>query len=260
MCCHVGGNIDFDIAGNLYLSTGDDSNPFFSDGYAPIDDLAEPQPGLRRPPQRGQHERPARQDPADPAQDDGGYTIPKGNLFPKGKAKTKPEIYAMGLRNPYRFGINRPGDLYVGDYSPDAGQGRPGPGPGRPRPLDHHQEAGQLWLAVLRRRRSWRTTSSTSRPSCPGRSSTARAPTQRLAAQHRAYDAAAGRAAGPLVLVPASPHFPELEAEGPEGDGGIAPMGGPAYTTTRATSHRSASRTLRRQAAVLRVDARLHQG
>ena len=26
-----------------------------------------------------------------------------------------------------------------------------------------------------------------------------------------------------------SPHFPELEVEGPEGNGGIAPMGGPAY-------------------------------
>ncbi|GIM89896.1 hypothetical protein Ato02nite_016890 [Paractinoplanes toevensis] len=27
ICCHVGGDIDFDAAGNLYLSTGDDSNP-----------------------------------------------------------------------------------------------------------------------------------------------------------------------------------------------------------------------------------------
>src|SRR5689334_22053987 len=26
ICCHVGGDIDFDAAGNLYLSTGDDSN------------------------------------------------------------------------------------------------------------------------------------------------------------------------------------------------------------------------------------------
>lgn len=35
LCCHVGGDIDFDAQGNLYLSTGDDSNPFASDGYAP---------------------------------------------------------------------------------------------------------------------------------------------------------------------------------------------------------------------------------
>ena len=32
--------------------------------------VAGPQPGLRRPPQRGQHERPARQDPADQAEDE----------------------------------------------------------------------------------------------------------------------------------------------------------------------------------------------
>ncbi|MEV0564192.1 PQQ-dependent sugar dehydrogenase, partial [Dactylosporangium sp. NPDC050588] len=35
ICCHVGGDIDFDAAGNLYLSTGDDSNPFDSAGYSP---------------------------------------------------------------------------------------------------------------------------------------------------------------------------------------------------------------------------------
>uniref|UniRef100_UPI001F25A411 PQQ-dependent sugar dehydrogenase n=1 Tax=Streptomyces venezuelae TaxID=54571 RepID=UPI001F25A411 len=43
ICCHVGGDIDFDAQGNLYLSTGDDSNPFASDGYTPIDE----RPGRR---------------------------------------------------------------------------------------------------------------------------------------------------------------------------------------------------------------------
>ena len=38
ICCHAGGAIDFDADGNLYLSTGDDSNPFASDGYAPLDE------------------------------------------------------------------------------------------------------------------------------------------------------------------------------------------------------------------------------
>src|SRR4051794_41503099 len=37
-CCHVGGDIDFDAAGNLYLTTGDDTNPFQSDSYTPIDE------------------------------------------------------------------------------------------------------------------------------------------------------------------------------------------------------------------------------
>src|SRR4051812_44147591 len=36
-CCHTGGSITFDRAGNLWLSTGDNSNPFAS-GYAPIDE------------------------------------------------------------------------------------------------------------------------------------------------------------------------------------------------------------------------------
>ena len=40
-------------------------------------------------------------------QPDGTYTIPDGNLFPKGPnrrtAATRPEIYTMGLRNPYRI-------------------------------------------------------------------------------------------------------------------------------------------------------------
>ena len=38
ICCHVGGDIVFDADGNLYLSTGDDTNPFDSDGYTPIDE------------------------------------------------------------------------------------------------------------------------------------------------------------------------------------------------------------------------------
>ena len=40
ICCHVGGDIVFDAAGNLILATGDDTNPFESDGYTPIDERA----------------------------------------------------------------------------------------------------------------------------------------------------------------------------------------------------------------------------
>ncbi|MFD9877558.1 PQQ-dependent sugar dehydrogenase, partial [[Kitasatospora] papulosa] len=46
MCCHVGGDIDFDAQGNLYLSTGDDSNPFASDGFTPIDDRPDRNPAF----------------------------------------------------------------------------------------------------------------------------------------------------------------------------------------------------------------------
>ena len=65
MCCHVGGDMDFDAQGNLYVVTGDDSNPFSSDGYAPLDDRANRNPAFDAPPHLRQHERPARQGAAD---------------------------------------------------------------------------------------------------------------------------------------------------------------------------------------------------
>ena len=46
LCCHVGGQIRFDNEGNLYLSTGDDTNPFQSSGYTPIDDRANRNPAF----------------------------------------------------------------------------------------------------------------------------------------------------------------------------------------------------------------------
>ena len=63
--------------------------------------LAEPQPGLRRAPQRGQHERPARQDPAHPRpKDGGGYTIPQGNLFRQGTAQDQARDLRDGPAQP----------------------------------------------------------------------------------------------------------------------------------------------------------------
>ncbi|MEP7347710.1 MAG: PQQ-dependent sugar dehydrogenase, partial [Gemmatimonadaceae bacterium] len=54
-------------------------------------------------------------------QADGSYTIPEGNLFPPGTPKTRPEIYTMGHRNPYRIAVDqRTGVLYWGDVGPDA--------------------------------------------------------------------------------------------------------------------------------------------
>ncbi len=130
ICCHVGGQIDFDPQGNLYLSTGDDSNPFESDGYSPLDDRPNRNPAfdarrtagntndlrgklLRIRPKAG-----------------GGYDIPPGNLFDLGTPRTKPEIYLMGLRNPFRFEVNDTnGDVYMADYSPDANEADPARGP-----------------------------------------------------------------------------------------------------------------------------------
>jgi cytochrome c len=52
---------------------------------------------------------------------DGTYSIPPGNLFAKGTAKTRPEIYVMGDRNPWRPSIDsKTGFLYWGEVGPDA--------------------------------------------------------------------------------------------------------------------------------------------
>ncbi|SFP47977.1 cytochrome c [Pseudarcicella hirudinis] len=120
-CCHTGGSIAWDKAGNLYLSTGDDTNPFKSDGYGPIDE---------RPGRSGWDARYTSSNTNDlrgkilriKPKDDGTYSIPEGNLFPVGTEKARPEIYVMGNRNPYRIAIDQHnGFLYWGEVGPDAG-------------------------------------------------------------------------------------------------------------------------------------------
>lgn len=121
-CCHTGGSIDWDSKGNLFLSTGDDTNPFASDGYAPID---------FRKDRRGWDALSTSGNTNDlrgkilriTPQNDGTYTIPDGNLFDKNDEKARPEIYVMGNRNPYRIAVDKTTDfLYWGEVGPDAGK------------------------------------------------------------------------------------------------------------------------------------------
>ncbi|MFI7276932.1 PQQ-dependent sugar dehydrogenase [Streptomyces sp. NPDC049879] len=223
LCCHVGGDIAFDGAGNLYLATGDDSNPFSSGGYAPIDERDGRNPAFDA------------QRTAANTNDlrgkvlrirvgrDGSYTVPRGNLFRPGTPGARPEIYLMGLRNPFRIEVNREnGDLYVADYSPDAGSPNPDRGP------NGH---GKWFVARAAGNHGW--------PYCV---------TPEL--PYIDYDFATGASSGPfdcaapvnesphntgLTELPpveqpdvwypgvATPDFPEL------GTGGVAPMAGPAY-------------------------------
>jgi glucose/arabinose dehydrogenase len=58
------------------------------------------------------------------------YTIPAGNLFPPGTAQTRPEIFGMGFRNPFRFTVDpETGWVLMGDYGPDASSTNANRGP-----------------------------------------------------------------------------------------------------------------------------------
>lgn len=121
-CCHTGGSMAFGPDGNLYVSTGDNTSPFASDGYSPSDEQAGRAPFDAQKSSGNTNDLRGKILRIHP-EADGTYTIPDGNLFPKGEAKTRPEIYVMGCRNPYRISIDqKTGYLYWGEVGPDAGQ------------------------------------------------------------------------------------------------------------------------------------------
>ncbi|WP_440102157.1 carbohydrate-binding protein [Streptosporangium sp. H16] len=129
-CCHVGGDIDFDAAGNLYLTTGDDTNPFESNSYTPIDERTDRNPQFDAQRSSGNTNDLRGKVLRIKPQANGTYTIPSGNMFAPGTAKTRPEIYAMGFRNPFRMSVDKAtGIVYLGDYGPDAGSTNSSRGP-----------------------------------------------------------------------------------------------------------------------------------
>nr|WP_246401932.1 ThuA domain-containing protein [Jiangella mangrovi] len=120
-CCHEAGSLAFDPDGNLYISTGDDTNPFESQGYAPIDERPGRQPFDAQRSSANTNDLRGKILKITPTAS-GGYTIPAGNLFPPRTLGARPEIYAMGFRNPYRIAVDpETGDVYAIDYGPDAG-------------------------------------------------------------------------------------------------------------------------------------------
>jgi glucose/arabinose dehydrogenase/plastocyanin len=136
-CCHSSGSIAFAPDGSLYIATGDNTNPFASDGYAPIDERAGREAwdaqrtsgNTNNPNGKVLHIIP-RPNAAGAPGIGTTYDIPANNLFPVGTAKTLPEIYAMGFRNPFRITVDpKTGWVLMGDYGPDAGSTNPNRGP-----------------------------------------------------------------------------------------------------------------------------------
>ncbi|WP_295119627.1 PQQ-dependent sugar dehydrogenase [uncultured Chitinophaga sp.] len=118
-CCHVGGGMVFDKDANLYLSTGDNTFSRSSDGFTPIDERPGESPRDAQKSSGNTNDLRGKILRIHP-EANGRYTIPMGNLFPEGTEKTRPEIYTMGNRNPWRLTIDsKTGWLFWGEVGPD---------------------------------------------------------------------------------------------------------------------------------------------
>ena len=133
---HMGGSMQFDNDGNLIITTGDNkaAGGYFQPAAQQTSGNTNDLRGkiLRIKPTAA-----------------GGYTIPAGNLFPA-DATHRPEIYAMGFRNPFRLNIDPlTGYLYVGDIGPDSSADS-AEGPGGLDELNEIREAGNFgWPYII---------------------------------------------------------------------------------------------------------------
>ena len=139
---HVGGpGLVFDSEGNLYLGVGDDVSPNASghNRYPPMDHRASERWDARKTSAntadlRGKVLRIKPLDRIKPGAEPGvgsTYTAPAGNMFPLGTANTRPEIYAMGFRQPFTVHTDpdNPGSVAVGEFCHDNSQDQADRGP-----------------------------------------------------------------------------------------------------------------------------------
>ena len=134
-CCHAGGCVEFDAEGNLYLSTGDNTNPFASDGYSPSDERSGRSAWDAQKSSSNTNDLRGKILRIKPLPD-GSYICPQGNLFARQEVRVtdgtvaanrhlndRPEIYVMGCRNPFRISFDdRRKYLFWGEVGPDAGE------------------------------------------------------------------------------------------------------------------------------------------
>src|SRR4029077_4766825 len=122
---HSAGCLFMNTNGDLYISAGDNTDPFSSSGFAPLDQRPGRAPYDSEKSAANENDLRGKISRIHP-QPDGTYTIPSGNLFPPGTPLTRPEIYVMGCRNPFRFTVDEvTGWVYWGEGGPDATGGRP---------------------------------------------------------------------------------------------------------------------------------------
>jgi PKD repeat protein len=129
-CCHHGAGLVIDKSnGNLWLAPGDNTNPFSSDGYSPLDERSGRSSFDSQRTAGNTNSLSGKVLRIHP-ETNGTYTIPSGNLFPPGTANTRPEIYLMGERNPFRISLDPKTHFpVVANFGPDAPSASPTRGP-----------------------------------------------------------------------------------------------------------------------------------
>ncbi len=138
ICCHQGGALAWDLQGNLFVSTG--NNTQNSDDFNVTDERTVTKDNQGGPANTNSYRgKILRIKPIPFADSDNpgpglgkSYTVPAGNLrdyyLDKGvwneteSKKVLPELYTMGHRNPYSMNVDKyTGWLSWGDIGPDAG-------------------------------------------------------------------------------------------------------------------------------------------
>ena len=112
---HDAGNLEFDNLGNLLIGTGDAAEHSL---YAAVDEDVKNRSAEKSSSNANDLRGKILRIKPDPSA--GTYTIPSGNLFPGGVGG-RAEIYIMGARNPYKFGVDPVTNwLFWSDIGPDA--------------------------------------------------------------------------------------------------------------------------------------------